>query len=45
MPISKSPDLRGDLIIRFKLIFPNYLCDEKKRKIRQIFAGEIEMGN
>ncbi|KAG5177702.1 DnaJ domain-containing protein [Tribonema minus] len=44
MPISKKPGQRGDLILRFKIVFPKYLPDDKKLKIRHILAGEIDMG-
>ena len=44
MPISKSPGARGDLIIRFKLVFPAYLSEDKKLKLRRLLAGEIDMG-
>ena len=41
MPISKRPSERGDLVLRFRLVFPAYLTDAKKRQIRLILAGEI----
>jgi DnaJ homolog subfamily B member 4 len=45
MPLSKQPGERGDLIIRFKLVFPQYLPDDKKLKMRHLLAGEIDMGS
>ncbi|CAN0013698.1 unnamed protein product, partial [Sphacelaria rigidula] len=33
MPISKNPGFRGDLIIRFKLVFPSFLPQPSKVKI------------
>lgn len=40
MPISKSPGTRGDLIIRFHILFPKYLNGTKKLKIRELIANE-----
>jgi hypothetical protein len=45
MPLSKQPGERGDLVIRFKLVFPQYLPDDKKLKMRHLLAGEIDMGS
>lgn len=42
MPISKHPAQKGDLIVRFRVIFPKYLSDEKKTKIRALLAGTEE---
>jgi len=41
MPLSKQPGARGDLTIRFKILFPRYLPEEKKVKLRQLLAGEV----
>jgi DnaJ-class molecular chaperone len=40
MPISKSPGAKGDLIIRFHILFPKYLNGTKKLKIRELIANE-----
>jgi DnaJ-class molecular chaperone len=40
MPISKSPGQRGDLIIRFHVLFPKYLNGTKKLKLRELLANE-----
>jgi len=40
MPISKKPNTRGDLIIRFHILFPKYLNGTKKIKIRELLANE-----
>jgi len=40
MPISKRPGERGDLVIRFHLLFPKYLNGTKKIKIRELLANE-----
>lgn len=40
MPISKSPGNRGDLVIRFHILFPKYLNGTKKLKIRELLANE-----
>jgi DnaJ-class molecular chaperone len=40
MPISKSPQTRGDLIIRFQIRFPVHLSDSKKAKLREILCSE-----
>jgi hypothetical protein len=40
MPISKAPGTKGDLIIRFHLLFPKHLDGNKKLKIRELLAGE-----
>jgi len=40
MPLSKTPNKRGDLIIKFHILFPKYLNLSKKEKIREILANE-----
>lgn len=40
MPISKSPGSKGDLIVRFHILFPKYLNGTKRTKIREILANE-----
>lgn len=39
MPLSKKPGERGELIIRFALVFPEYLNDEKKAQLRKILLS------
>ncbi len=39
MPISKKVGARGDLVIRFTIIFPEYLSDDKKAQLRKIFLA------
>lgn len=34
MPISRTPDKRGDLIVKFDITFPRSLTEEKKRAVR-----------
>mmetsp|Transcript_79025 Transcript_79025/g.154544 ORF Transcript_79025/g.154544 Transcript_79025/m.154544 type:complete len:312 (-) Transcript_79025:273-1208(-) len=36
MPLSKKPGVRGDLIIRFSLVFPEYLSEDKKAQLRKL---------
>jgi DnaJ-class molecular chaperone len=40
MPLFKTPDVKGDLIIRFHILFPKYLNGVKKLKIRELLANE-----
>ena len=40
MPISKKPTTRGDLIIRFHILFPKYLSGTKRMKIKELLANE-----
>lgn len=40
MPISKKPGTKGDLIVKFHILFPKYLNGVKRTKIREILAGE-----
>ncbi|KAJ3020910.1 DnaJ sub B member 13 [Thoreauomyces humboldtii] len=35
MPISKTPDQRGRLLIKFTITFPTYLNDQQKKLIRE----------
>jgi DnaJ-class molecular chaperone len=39
MPLSKSAGKRGDLVIRFEIIFPRYITEQKKAKIRNLLAN------
>jgi len=38
MPISKKPGTRGDLIIRFHIVFPEYLSEDKKMTLRKLLT-------
>ena len=40
MPISKAPGSKGDLILKFHILFPKYLNGVKRTKIREILANE-----
>ena len=40
MPISKKPGSRGDLIVRFHILFPKYLNGTKRVKIKELLANE-----
>lgn len=36
MPISKAPGTKGDLILKFNVVFPRYLSAEQKQQLKQI---------
>lgn len=38
MPISKAPGTKGNLVIRFQVVFPSSLTEDKKRRIREILG-------
>jgi DnaJ homolog subfamily B member 4 len=40
MPIAKTPGQKGDLIIRFHILFPKYLDGSKRTKLRELLANE-----
>lgn len=40
MPLLRDPHTKGDLIIRFHILFPKYLNGTKKLKIRELLANE-----
>ncbi len=40
MPITKTPGKKGDLIVRFHILFPKYLDGSKRAKIRELLANE-----
>lgn len=40
MPISKKQGAKGDLVIKFHILFPKYLNGAKRTKIREILNGE-----
>lgn len=39
MPLSKKPGTSGDMIIRFCIVFPQYLPFDKKAKLRKILSS------
>ena len=39
MPQSKAPGTRGDLIIKFEVVFPRALGEDKKRALRALLGG------
>lgn len=45
MPNSKKPGTKGDLIVKFQILFPKYLNGFKRTKIRELLAGEELLGN
>lgn len=40
MPLAKKAGQKGDLIIRFHILFPKYLDGTKRAKIRELLANE-----
>ena len=40
MPVSKKPGSRGDLVVRFHILFPKYLNGTKRVKIKELLANE-----
>jgi DnaJ-class molecular chaperone len=40
MPVTKEPGTKGNLIVRFHILFPKYLNNEKRLKIRELLANE-----
>lgn len=38
MPISKKPGTRGDLVIRFTIVFPEYVSEDKKVQLRKLLS-------
>ena len=40
MPISKKTGSRGDLVVRFHILFPKYLNGTKRVKIKELLANE-----
>lgn len=45
MPNSKKPGTKGDLIIKFQILFPKYLNGAKRTKMRELLAGEELLAN
>ena len=37
MPLSKTPNQRGDLLIKFETAYPAYLTDEQKALLKKAF--------
>ena len=42
MPYSREPGKRGDLILRFKIIFPEYVSDQKKSELKKLLQPTKE---
>lgn len=40
MPLSKKPDTKGDLLVRFHILFPKYLNGTKRTKLKELLANE-----
>jgi DnaJ-class molecular chaperone len=40
MPLSKKPTTRGDLIIKFHILFPKYLNGTKRMKVKELLSNE-----
>jgi DnaJ-class molecular chaperone len=40
MPVAKTPGTKGNLVIRFHILFPKYLNNEKRLKLRELLANE-----
>jgi DnaJ-class molecular chaperone len=40
MPISKKPGQKGDMVIKFHILFPKYLNGVKRIKIKELLANE-----
>lgn len=38
MPISKAPGTKGDLVIKFNVVFPTHLSEDKKRQLRAVLG-------
>ena len=38
MPLSKDPQQRGHLLIRFHVAFPSYLSEKQKLLLKQAFS-------
>lgn len=42
MPISKQPGSKGDLILKFHILFPKYLNGQKRIKIKELLGSLTE---
>lgn len=40
MPVTKKPGSKGDLIVRFHILFPKYLNGDKRNQIKELLANE-----
>jgi len=40
MPLSKKAGQKGDLVVRFHILFPKYLNGNKRTKIKELLSGE-----
>lgn len=40
MPVAKSPGERGDLIVKFNIIFPKHLSLNKRQKLKEILSSD-----
>ena len=40
MPITKKEGAKGDLVVRFHILFPKYLNGDKRNQIRELLANE-----
>lgn len=38
MPVSKKPGTRGKLVIRFSIVFPEYLSEDRKIQLRKLLS-------
>lgn len=44
MPLSKRPGQRGNLLIRFHIVFPEYLSENKKMTLRKLLTQDSRGG-
>ena len=38
MPVSKEPGKKGDLVLKFHVVFPAYVSDSKKAQLRALLG-------
>ena len=38
MPLSKEPQRRGNLVLRFNIVFPSFVSDSKKLQLRTLLS-------
>lgn len=43
MPSSKAGGAKGNLVIRFKIVFPKFLEESKKKIIRETLSGTVDL--
>jgi len=41
MPLQKSPDMKGNLVIHFNVRYPQYLSNEQKQHLKELFNGAV----